>query len=112
MADRAVSNVTTAFSNDRSPFAASPVSFWSSPDAISAGTSDSPRFHLPDLCDQGIRRVVPLLRPTDDGIDLDTETGVRAVGRVVEIGTVDLADHEHVDVIRRRADLAGVPGGP
>jgi len=44
-AERAVSNVTAAFSKNRSPLAASPVSFWRSPAAISASTSASPRAH-------------------------------------------------------------------
>lgn len=48
---------------------------------------------LLDLSDESILRLGPLLRRADDGIDLDTETRVRAVGRLINIGTVDLADH-------------------
>lgn len=40
----------------------------------------------PDLGDQRIGGIVPLLRRTNDRVDLDAQTNISAVGSVVQIG--------------------------
>ena len=37
---------------------------------------------------------------------------MRTVGRIVEIGAVDLPHYKHVDVMRRRSGLTGVSRSP
>lgn len=54
-----------------------------------------------DLDADRIRRLGPLVRRIDVGVDLDAESSGRAVGRIVKIGMVDLDHHEHVDVVGR-----------
>ena len=56
--------------------------------------------------------VLPLLEAPHDGVHFDAEAGLGPVGGFVEIRPVDLADHQHVDVVRWRAGPTGIARRP
>lgn len=59
----------------------------------------------PELSGQRVGRARPLLLGPDDRTYFEAESGLGlgSVGGFVGVGTVDLAENEHVDVVRRRS---------
>lgn len=67
--------------------------------------------HL-DLEDQGIAVTRPLIKGPDDWVDLHSEACLNPVGRLVDVGPVEISDDKHVYIVCRRTGRAAVPVSP
>ncbi|KPD20273.1 hypothetical protein ADS78_12905, partial [Idiomarina abyssalis] len=65
-----------------------------------------------NLLAEPVGRCVPLLAGALGDVDLAPEALLGASGGVVDLVAVRAADHEHVDVVRRRSGLTLMAGCP